>query len=191
MKLMMKSNQSGYFIFHKSSGPSVPLKDMLQFLKGHTKVKGLQFAHVEGESSLMPDLSLWENLHVVCGGQSWNELISGVETEVKPLVQLIKNPDILSQHATPWEKLAVSLIKASLMKTPHILIEICESEHSELNLFNFKKILSQMSQNKVIFLATGRPEDWLNEAHFLVRRNGYEFVIEELENSIKVKTKIA
>jgi hypothetical protein len=188
---MISYNQKGYFIYHTSQGPSVALKDMLQFIRSQSKSKAPQFAHVEGKTSLIPHLSLWENLHVVTGGHSWSEIVSSIETELQPLFNLIQNPNIQSQKASAWERLTVGLIKASLMRTPNILIEICEEEHSEMNLMNFKKVLNQLAQNKVIFLATKKPDEWVNDAQYLVRRSGYEFVVENLiENKIK-KSKIA
>lgn len=178
---MKNTPQYGYFLFEKSPGPTVALKDMLQFMKANAPGKGAQFAHVEGETSLIPHLSLWENLHVVSGGHSWIELTGGLDANLQPLIKLINNPNTLSKDATPWERLAVSLIKATLMNTPHIMVDIHEDHHSQLNLLNLKKMLQYLSQHKKVYIAATKIELWIDEASCLVKREGYQFVIEELQ----------
>jgi hypothetical protein len=184
MKYLMKNLQPvGYFLFQKSPGPTVALKDMLQFMKASAPGKGAQFAHVEGETSLIPHLSLWENLHVVSGGHSWAELTGGLDQQLQPLIKLISNPHILSKDATAWERLTVSLIKATLMNTQHIMVDIHEDHHSQLNLLNFKKMLQYLAQNKNVYIAATNIELWIDEACCLVKREGYQFVIEELSDT--------
>ena len=178
---MKNSHQFGYYLFQKAPGPGVALKDMLQFTRTYSRGKGLQFAHVEGESSLIPHLTLWENIHVVTGGHSWAELVLSMEDDLKPLTNLIKNPHIETKVATPWERLTVSLIKASLMNAQHLLVDIDEALHSPINVLNFKKIITVIAQKKNVYIATANMSLWLDCAHSIVKRNGYEFIIEELD----------
>lgn len=161
---------------------------MLQFLRSHAPGKNLQFAYVEGETSLIPHLSLWENLHVVIGGSSWKDLASHLEVDWQPLVNLIRHPDLISAEATTWERLTVSLIKATLIKSPHILVDINEDLHSPLNLMNLKKMLSVLSRQKNVYLATANTSLWLDSCHSMVKRDGYEFKVHNLSGNFKTKT---
>jgi hypothetical protein len=178
---MKNPQQFGYYLFQKSPGPSVALKDMLRFTRTYSPGKGLQFAHVEGETSLIPHLTLWENLHVVTGGQSWSELVAGLDLDLRPLVNLIQNPDVITKKATPWERLTVSLIKATLMNAQHILVDINEELHSHINILNFKRTITVLAQKKNVYIATTNISLWMDCAHSLVKADGYEFIIEELE----------
>ncbi len=178
--MMKTTTPFGYYLFQKHPGPSVALKDMLQFMKSNSPGRTLQFAHVEGENSLIPHLTLWENLHVVSGGASWSELLNSLEMELQNLARLIQNPDLLSKEASNWERLTISLIKAALMNTTHIMVDIDEAHHGPINLMNFKKSLQSLAQKKQIFVATSNLSLWEDEAHVLVQRNGYEFELIDL-----------
>jgi hypothetical protein len=182
MSLEMKSTpQAGYYLFQKSQGPGIALKDMLQFVRTQGPGKGLQFAHVESENSLMPHLSLWENVHVVTGGSSWRELISSQQNELQSLFHLIPNPDIRSMDATPWERLIVSLIKATLMNSQHVIVEVEENLLSPLNLLNFKKMLTHLCEKTNVYISTRNTELWLDAAHSLITRDGYQFIVEIID----------
>ncbi len=188
MSLKMKRiPQAGYYLFQKQHGPSIALKDMLQFVRTQAPGKGLQFAHVESETSLMPHLSLWENIHVVSGGSSWSDLVLTQETELRPLFQLIANPDIRSKDASPWERLIVSLIKATLMNAQHVMVEIEETHLSALNMLNFKKMLTLLCEKTNVYISTTNTDPWLDSAHSLIKRNGYEFIVETIDQE-KIKT---
>ncbi len=178
--LMMTNDQTGFFLFQKSQGTDTALKDMLQFLRAKSPGKSLQFAYVEAETSLLPYLTLWENLHVVVGGSNWKEFISMLEVDWQPLVKLIKDPDIIASAASPWERLTISLIKATLVKSQHILIDINETIYSPLNILNFKKMLITIAQQKNVYIATSNTTLWLDSSHGLIKRDGYEFVVETI-----------
>jgi hypothetical protein len=184
--LMLRNDQNGFYLFQKSQSTDTALKEMLQFLKSDSPRKSLQFGYVEAETSLIPDLTLWENLHVVVGGTTWNDLISHLEVDWHPLVNLIKNPHTPALAASPWERFTVSLIKATLIQSQHILVDINENNYSPLNLLNFKKILMTIAQQKNVYIATSNTSLWVDSSHSLVRRNGYAFVLESL-NSNQIK----
>ncbi len=177
---MMSTEQAGLFLFQKAKCTDTNLKEMLQFIRSHAPGKTLQFAYVESETSLIPHLTLWENLHVVVGGSNWKEFTAQLEVDWQPLVNLVRDPNKVASEATCWDRLTVSLIKATLIKTQHILIDINEDLHSPLNLMNLKKMLTVLSKQKNVYLASANPSHWLDSSHSLVKREGYEFKIESL-----------
>lgn len=181
---MMRTANPGLFLFHKSKGSDTNLKEMLQFLRSHAPGKSLQFAYVESETSLIPHLSLWENLHVVVGGSSWKEFALQLDPDWQPLVNLIRDSNVVASEASSWERLTVSLIKATLIKTQHILIDIDEDLHSPLNLMNLKKILMSLSHLKNVYVATANTSVWLDSCQGLVTREGYEFKVQQLTGAI-------
>lgn len=178
--LMMNSDSNGFYLFQKTQGSDNALKDMLQFLRSETPGKSLHFAYVEGETSLLPYLTLWENLHVAVGGSSWKDFLMQLEVDWQPLVNLIKDPNQVAAVATPWERLTISLIKATLIQSQNILIDMNEVIYSPLNLLNFKKMLVTISQQKNIYIATANTSHWLDYSQGLIKREGYEFVVESL-----------
>jgi hypothetical protein len=182
----MKSNEvTGLYLFSKSTSTDTALKPMLQYLRSHSPGKNLQFAYVESETSLLPHLSLWENLHVVVGGSNWKEFTAQLEVDWQPLINLIRNPDVKAAEATAWEKLTTSLLKATLIQSHNIIIDINEAHHTTFNLMNFKKILLSLSEKKDVYLATATPEAWMDSAHTIIKRVEFEFVVEDLRTSPK------
>ena len=153
---------------------------MLQFLRTDSPGRSLQFAYVEANTSLIPHLTLWENLHIVSGGTNWKEFVSQLEVDWQPLVKLIKKPEILASEADSWDRLTVSLIKASLIKSQHLIVDIEESQYSPLNLVHFKKMLINLAQRKNILIATSDTTLWIDSSHSLIKKDGYEFVVEKL-----------
>lgn len=182
---MKISEQTGLYIYSKAKAQDTSLKPMLQFLRSHSPGKNLQFAYVESETSLLPHLSLWENLHVVVGGSNWKEFSAQLEGDWQPLINLIRDPHQKAQDATVWEKLTTSLLKATLIHSSHIIIDIDEAHHTALNLLNFKKILMTLSEKKNIYVATASPDAWMDSAHTIISRKEYEFVVENLTTTQK------
>lgn len=183
---MKTSEQSGFFFFSKPQCRDLALKEMLQFLRANAPGRSLQFAYVESETSLLPHLSLWENLHVIVGGSSWEEFVETLEVDWHSMVKLIRDPHVNAVDASNWEKLTVGLLKATLIKSQHILIDINEEHHTPLNLQNFKKILLTLAEKKNVFIASAAPELWLDSSHTLITREGYKFLVEDLnQNKIK------
>lgn len=177
----MKSSQNtGLYLFSKSLDTDTALKPILQYLRSHSPGKNLQFAYVESETSLLPHLSLWENLHVVVGGSTWKEFSAQLEVDCLPLINLIRDPHVKASEASVWEKLTTSLLKATLIQSQHLIIDINESHHTALNLMNFKKILMTLSEKKNVYVATATPAAWMDSAHTLITRKEYEFVVEAL-----------
>lgn len=186
---MKSSEQVGFYLFSKTSGHSTSLKEMLQYLRFSAPGKSLQFAYVESETSLLPHLTLWENLHVVIGGSSWKEFTASLHEEWKPLVNLIRDPNMTASEASSWERLTVALIKATLIKTDHLLIDINEESYSPLNLRYFKKILMSLSVDKNVYISTAKSTEWMDSAHSFISRENYQFVLTDLR--VPKKTRIA
>lgn len=188
---MKSSQQLGFYLFSKSKSTDNALKPMLQYLRSHAPGRSLQFAYVESETSLLPHLTLWENLHVVVGGSNWKEFTAQLEADWHPLINLIRDPNVNAGEASCWDKLTTSLLKATLIQSQHILIDINEADHTALNLMNFKKMLSNIAQKKNVYIATSAPEMWLDSAHTMITKHDYEFVVENLNTDTLKTHKIA
>src|SRR4051812_32521364 len=94
----------GLCLYQKEKKEALVLKDLLQLLRTFAPLKASSFAYVSAESSLLPGLSLWENLKLETGGTDWGDFKSGLKPEWLPLVNLLKTPDQSVQNSTPWEK---------------------------------------------------------------------------------------
>lgn len=186
----MNDSQFGFYLFPKDRPQAIVLKEMLQFLRTQCRGKSPAFSFVESETSLLPHLTLWENLHVVCGGQSWKEFTQTLEGEWGHLANLIQQPNSRAEEATSWERLAVSLLKATLT-SGHVLVDIEESHHSPFNLQLFKRTLVNLGQNRNVFIASANTALWLDSAHSLVSREGFEFKVTELDQSRIKRHRIA
>jgi hypothetical protein len=188
----MKSKlTTGFYLFSKTQATDNALKPMLQYLRSHSPGRTLQFAYVESETSLLPHLTLWENIHVVVGGSTWKEFTTQLEIDWQPLINLIRDPHMKAGEASCWEKLTTSLLKATLIQSQHILIDINEADHSTLNLMNFKKMLNNIAQKKNVFVATSAPALWLDSAHAMITKEEYKFVVKELTTDTLKTQKIA
>jgi ABC-type branched-subunit amino acid transport system ATPase component len=172
----------GIAIYTKEKKDQQVLKDLLQLLRSHSPSKSVSFAYVEAEGSLLPNLSLWENLQIATGGTSWREFSQSVDEEWKPLIQLIRNPDQLTLNSMPWEKFTISLLKGLLVSNQNLLIDMNEELLPPLMIQNFKKIFLKATDSRQIFLASAQTAVWLDCAHCIVGRKGYEFVTEKLDS---------
>ena len=177
---MKSSDQVGLNLFTKARARDTVLKQMLQYLRASSPGRSLQFAYVESETSLIPHLTLWENLQVIVGGSSWQEFVGQAEVDWLPMINLIKNPNVRSSSASSWERFTVSLIKASLSNSPHVLIDIDEAAHTPVNLQNLKKALLVLCEKKKVIVASAETELWLDGAQCLISRTGYDFVVEDV-----------
>ena len=195
MGILMKNPVFGFYLFPKAQstagGQSIILKEMLQFLKTQNKGRSTAFSFVESETSLIPHLTLREKLHVVSGSTSWQELISQLEVDWHPLVNLIQEPSCKAAEATAWERLTISLLKAAWTQTPHVLVDMNEDLHSPFNLMIFKKMLLNLAQQKHVYIASNNTSLWLDSIHSLVTREGYEFKVMELDQSLVKRHRVA
>ena len=172
----------GIAIYKKDRKDQQVLKDLLQLLRSQSPSKSVSFAYIEAEGSLLPNISLWENLQIATGGTSWREFSQHVSEEWKPLLQLIRNPDQRTQDSMPWEKFTVSLLKGLLVSNQNLLIDMNEELLPPLMIQNFKKIFLQATDQRKIILASAQSAIWLDCAHSIVSRKSYEFITEELDS---------
>jgi hypothetical protein len=180
-KVMDQMKPWGIAIYKKDRRDQQVLKDLLQLLRSHSPSKAVSFAYIEAEASLLPNISLWENLQIATGGTSWREFSQSVADEWKPLIQLIRNPDQLTLESLPWEKFTISLLKGLLVTNQNLLIDINEELLPPLMIQNFKKIFLKATDSRQIFLASAQTAIWLDCAHSVVSRKSYEFIIEKLD----------
>lgn len=159
------------------------LKDLLQLMKTHSAKPIAGFAYVEAQTSLIPNVSLKENLQIELGFRDWREFSEALNPECRSLVRLLK-PETLTQEAQAWEKLITSFVKAILNPAQNLLVDMNEDLLSPLMLQQFKKSLLTSTSTKNIYLASANDSLWFDCAHSLVSRKSYEFVIEKLDSNL-------
>jgi ABC-type branched-subunit amino acid transport system ATPase component len=174
----------GLQLYHKDRKDLQVLKDLLQLLKSHSKGKIVSFAYIEAQTSLIPTLTLWENLQLVTGGKSWKEFEATAIPDCAALFRLLKNPDTLAQSAEAWEKFCISLLKGILSPGKNLLVDMNEDLFSPLLVQNFKKTFLSLASERNIYLASATSGLWLDCAHSIVVKNQYEFCIEELNQDL-------
>jgi ABC-type branched-subunit amino acid transport system ATPase component len=174
----------GIQLYQKERKDYHVLKDLLQLLKSQTKGKNVSFAYVEANTSLIPDLTLWENLQIVTGGTSWEEAEATLKPEYAALFRLIRNPDTMSQEVEAWERFCLSLLKGILSPAHSLLVDMDEDLFSPLMVQNFKKTFLSLASERKIYLASATSALWLDCAHSIVTRSNFEFVTEELDQEL-------
>lgn len=183
---MDMSSQSGFYLYQKQEGDFHVLKDLLHLMKFSTPKRG-QFFYVEGENSLLPHLTLIENLQLVAPFESWRDFVGLLNPEYRSLVNLIQKPGRLASEAETWEKFLVCLLKGLVSPSEHFLINMNEEGLSPFMVKKFKETLILLSTKKTVFLATKHTSLWLDCAHSLVRRNDFKFEVEVLNAQLVKK----
>lgn len=182
---MDKSKRYGMCLYRKEKKDALVLKELLQFLRTKFPGRTSSFAYVEAGSSLLPGLSLWENLKLETGGSDWSDFRRDLKSEWTPLVYLLKRPEIFVNEAQDWEKFTISLLKGVLGPSRHILIDMNEDILSPFMIQVMKKACCLAAgEDKHITLASASSGLWLDCAHSMVSRKGYEFITEELNEEI-------
>jgi ABC-type branched-subunit amino acid transport system ATPase component len=174
----------GIYLFKKEQSDHHVLKDLLQLVKSISPGKNCNFAYVEAQTSLIPDLTLWENLQLEAGASSWQEVASSAAPELQQLMRLLPDHGKMAKESAPWEKFSVSLMKGIMMSSHNLLVDMNEDLLSPLMIQNFKKILLAISPVKNIFLASAKASLWLDCGHSLVTRKQYEFNIQPLDHAL-------
>lgn len=181
----MKVNESyGLYLFKKETESENSLKEMLQFLKSQRLFKTNQFSYIEAGTSLHPELSLIENIQIELGKISWDELPFYLTPELQGLLTLVADPEIRAHEAQGWEKFLISFIKGTLLPTKNLIIDINEKNLSPFLIQKFKRNILDVTESKTVYLATANTSLWLDCAHSLVGRNGYDFQIEVLASEL-------
>jgi hypothetical protein len=180
---MNQVNPFGLYLYRKEHRDQAVLKDLLQLLKTNSPGKVPGFAYVEAQNSLLPSLSLWENLQLVVGHSSWKEFGGGIRPEFAHLFRIITRPDLKSSQAESWEKFTISLLKG-LCTPGHLLIDINEELLTPLMIKNFKETVLSITQEKQIYLASASSALWLDCAHSVISKEEYRFVIEKMDENV-------
>jgi ABC-type branched-subunit amino acid transport system ATPase component len=176
----------GLYLYRKEIQDSKVLKDLLQFMKTSSKVSAHSFSYIEGETSLHPHLSLWENIQVELGPTSFREFQQSLKPELFSLLNLIKDPQLSAKEASFWEKFLISLVKGIIAPSQHLLIDLNEASLSPVLIQHFKKSILAATAHKTVILASANSSLWLDCAHTLVSRNEYKFETEKLDSD-KIK----
>lgn len=178
---MNSTRPYGIYLFKKHLQKAIVLKDLLQFLKTTSPGRGNSFSYIEAETSLHPNLSLWENLQLEIGQANWKEFQHDLKPEWCALVNLIKEPTRPTAEAEVWERFLVSFLKGLLTPTQHLLIDMNEELFSPFLIQSFKKSILDASKEKTVILSTANSSLWLDCAHSIVDRKDYRFEVESLD----------
>jgi hypothetical protein len=176
----------GLYLYQKERKDLLVLKDLLQLLKTNSPSKNLSFSYIEAENSLLPDLSLWENIQIVSGSSSWKEFCLSAKPEVQSLTKFISSPEKKSNKAEHWEKFIVSLIKGA-HQSNNLLIDLNEDHLSSLLVQQLKRVILNLAPEKQIYLASANTGLWIDCAHTLVERKQYEFCQQKLNSHLLKK----
>lgn len=179
---MNQEKPFGLYLYRKESQDSKVLKDLLQFLRTEAPGRSISFSYIEAETSLHPNLSLWENLQIEIGPTNWKEFHSSLKPEWSPLINLLKDPSVPSQNAQIWERFVISLLKGLMTPTQNLLIDMNEDLLSPFLIQHFKRSVLEATKEKTVFLATANSSLWLDCAHTIVSRIEYKFALEKLDS---------
>lgn len=180
------SSPFGLSLFTKDNQEAKVLKELLQFLKTTSRVTGHSFSYIEAETSLHPQLSLWENIQVETGPTTFRDFQQSLKPELSALLNLIQNPDLKAHDAQVWEKFLISLVKGIIAPSHNLLIDLNEDLLSPLLIQQFKKCILEATTHKQVLLASSHSSLWLDCAHTIVTRNGFKFETKVLDSE-KIK----
>ncbi len=170
----------GLYLFQKDKKDLHVLKDLMQLLRTTSPSKLVSFSYVEAKTSLIPHLSLWENLQLEIGGATWGEFLKDLGPEFRALVGLVKDPHQLTADASHCDKFIFSLVKGIVSPSQNLLIDVNEDLLSPALLHTFKKAFVEATRSKVVYLASAEASLWLDCAFSLVTRKDYRFEITRL-----------
>lgn len=171
----------GINIYLKDNQSHSVLRDLMQIHK--TQCPSGPFAFIASES-LLPNISLWENLHIVSGGKSWQEILMSASREEQSLMRLIKNPNILTKEAHNWERFIISLLKG-LKTRGNLLIDMKEEELNPMMVQLFKNIFVRLKRD--IIIASDTVSLWLDCSTRIYSKKDFTIHVEELDMDLVKK----
>lgn len=186
---MDRPNLRGFYVYERKTQSASPvLKELLQLSKtvAQGKIQGFSFVH--GHGSLIPNLTLWENLQLSATHELWDDFVKDSHPVIQALIPLLKEPYKRASVSTPWECFLVSLMKGILEPTPNLLVEMQEEMFPAFVVKTIKSTLMKSSVDKTVYLSSSSPSLWLDCAHHLVTRDGYKFHFEEMDEASIRKT---
>lgn len=177
---MEKAMIPGLYVYERVNSKTSPvLKELLQLSKTVSKSSGFSFVH--GNTALIPQLTLWENLQLSATHKLWEDFVRDAAPTLKALINLVKEPHKKAGVAANWECFLISLLKGILEPTPNLLVDMEEEIFPSFIVKTVKSALMVSSHDKTVYLASAAPSLWLDCAHHLVTKNGYEFVFVKLD----------
>lgn len=187
---MTTTKPFGVYLYKKKSTEHIVLKELLQFVRTVSPSQSSSFSYIEASTSLHPHLSLWENLQLETGTNTWSEF-QHLNPECSALVNLLKEPSLKCKDAQNWERFLVSLIKGIISPSRNLIVDMNEELLSPFLIQHFKRSVLTSVQNKSIYLASANTSLWLDCAHSIVKKNEYKFEIETLDQDMIKKHWIA
>lgn len=179
---MDTQNLTGIYIYERKTPTSSPvLKELLQLSKTVAAGKNSGFSFVHCTSSLIPNLSLWENLQLSVPHERWEEFVKDMHPALTALIPLMKEPYKKASEAEAWECFLISLMKGIHEETPSLLVDMQEEIFPAFIVKTVKTALVKASAKKSVYLSSVAPSLWLDCAHHLVRKDGYAFVFEKMD----------
>lgn len=183
LQMDMTDLQPGIYVYERTTPTASPvLKELLQLCKTVATGKSPAFSYVHGASSLIPNLTLWENLQLSCPHEFWDDFLKDHHPALSSIVTLVKEPYKKAAFATPWECFLISLMKGILEPTPHVLVDMQEEIFPPFIVKTIKSAIMKSSVEKTVYLSSSTTSMWLDCAHHLVRKDGYSFVFEALDS---------
>lgn len=170
----------GLYLLTKQSQNVKVLKELLQFVKTVAPSRCISFSYIEAETSLHPELSLWENLQLEAEVRTWSELEKCLKPEQSALAKFLSSPDKKCRDSESWEKIVTSLLKGLMSSSQNLLIDMNEELLSPFLIRSFKKTVLEATASKNVYLATANTSFWLDCAHTLVGRKEYRFELTTL-----------
>lgn len=178
---MGKFNKPGLYVYERRTQSASPvLKELLQLSKTVAQGKASGFSFVHGTGSLIPNLTLWENLQLSAPQELWEDFVKENHPLLHGLIPLLKEPFKRASVSSAWECFLVSLMKGILEPTPHLLVDMQEEIFPSFIVKPIKASLMKSSTDKTVYLSSSAPSLWLDCAHHLVRKEGFAFVFEEM-----------
>lgn len=179
---MDKLTRPGLYVYERKTPTASPvLKDLLQLSKTVSQGKTQGFSFVHGTGSLIPNLTLWENLQLSAPHELWDDFVKDNHPTLKGLIPLLKEPYKRASVSSAWECFLVSLMKGILEPTPHLLVDMQEEMFPQFIVKTIKATLMKSSSDKTVYLSSTAPSMWLDCAHHLVRKDGFAFIFEEMD----------
>lgn len=179
---MDHAQQPGFYVYERKTPSASPvLKDLLQLSKT-VGGKGPGFSFIHASGSLIPHLTLWENLQLSAPHELWDDFVKENHPVLKNLIPLIKEPYKKASHCEAWECFLVSMMKGILEPTPNLLVDMESKILPPFVTKTVKASLMKASEDKTVFLSSDAPSLWLDCAHHLVKKVGYQFVFEKMDS---------
>jgi ABC-type branched-subunit amino acid transport system ATPase component len=173
---------SGVTIFQKNSAQKNVLKDLIHVSKWMEGNKTTPFSFVEAQTSLIPGLTLLENLQLEIGTVNWELYKRSQPSVVANLINFITDPNKKTQVSQTHEKLIISLLKGISGPAHYLLVDCQEATLSAFVIKSLKETLMKVSETKSLVIGTNHPSLWLDCAHRMIsRKENHEFHVDQFD----------